>query len=44
MLVTLEFDGACGIFSLDKLDLAGLTFLALLVCLLSLHGVDCGGL
>lgn len=44
MLVTLELDGACGIFILDELDLAGLTFLGLLVCLLSLHGLVYGGL
>ena len=44
MLVTLELDGACGIFHLDELDLAGFPFLALLVSELSLHGLVYGGL
>ena len=44
MLVTLELDGACGIFLLNELDLASLAFLGLLVFELTLHGLVYGGL
>ena len=40
----LELDGTCSILYLDKLDLAGLPFLAFLLFQLTLHRVVCSGL